>query len=59
MKLTTLGPFGPVRQLTLGGGGIGQVWGPASEDDAVAVPICAVAGQAPARAAAARIEVRR
>ena len=36
MKINTLGPFGPVSQLTLGGGGIGQVWGPTSEDDAVA-----------------------
>jgi aryl-alcohol dehydrogenase-like predicted oxidoreductase len=36
MKINTLGSFGPVSRLTLGGGGIGQVWGPASEDDAVA-----------------------
>lgn len=36
MKINTLGRFGPVSQLTLGGGGIGQVWGPTSEDDAVA-----------------------
>ncbi|KQX38626.1 hypothetical protein ASD04_08165 [Devosia sp. Root436] len=36
MKLNTLGPFGSVSRLTLGGGGIGQVWGPTSEDDAVA-----------------------
>ena len=36
MKLNTLGSFGSVSRLTLGGGGIGQVWGPTSEDDAVA-----------------------
>jgi aryl-alcohol dehydrogenase-like predicted oxidoreductase len=36
MKNNTLGSFGPVSRLTLGGGGIGQVWGPTSEDDAVA-----------------------
>jgi aryl-alcohol dehydrogenase-like predicted oxidoreductase len=36
MKISTLGSFGPVSRLTLGGGGIGQVWGPTSEDDAVA-----------------------
>lgn len=36
MKTNTLGSFGPVSRLTLGGGGIGQVWGPTSEDDAVA-----------------------
>ncbi len=36
MKLNTLGTFGSVSRLTLGGGGIGQVWGPTSEDDAVA-----------------------
>lgn len=36
MKINTLGRFGPVSRLTLGGGGIGQVWGPTSEEDAVA-----------------------
>ena len=36
MQINTLGRFGPVSRLTLGGGGIGQVWGPTSEDDAVA-----------------------
>jgi aryl-alcohol dehydrogenase-like predicted oxidoreductase len=36
MQINTLGAFGPVSRLTLGGGGIGQVWGPTSEDDAVA-----------------------
>ncbi len=36
MQLNTLGAFGSVSRLTLGGGGIGQVWGPTSEDDAVA-----------------------
>ncbi len=36
MQSNTLGAFGPVSRLTLGGGGIGQVWGPTSEGDAVA-----------------------
>lgn len=36
MQTNTLGSFGPVSRLTLGGGGIGQVWGATSEDDAVA-----------------------
>ena len=36
MQTNTLGSFGAVSRLTLGGGGIGQVWGPTSEDEAVA-----------------------
>lgn len=36
MKTNHLGSFGPVSRLTLGGGGIGQVWGETSEDEAVA-----------------------
>lgn len=36
MKTNILGSFGAVSRLTLGGGGIGQVWGETSEDDAVA-----------------------
>ncbi|WP_056230772.1 aldo/keto reductase [Devosia sp. Root635] len=36
MKLNTLGPVGSVSRLTLGGGGIGQVWGLTSQEDAVA-----------------------
>lgn len=35
MQQNILGPFGPVSRLTLGGGGIGMVWGQASEDDAI------------------------
>lgn len=35
MQTNTLGRFGPVSRLTLGGGGIGNVWGPTSQDDAV------------------------
>jgi hypothetical protein len=30
MTINRLGRFGPVSRLTLGGGGIGQVWGPTS-----------------------------
>lgn len=44
MQTNTLGRFGPVSRLTLGGGGIGQVWGPVSEDEAVATLRAAVDG---------------
>jgi aryl-alcohol dehydrogenase-like predicted oxidoreductase len=36
MKHSTLGPFEAVSRLTLGGGGLGLVWGPSTEDEAVA-----------------------
>lgn len=42
MKNAQLGRFGAVSRLTLGGGGIGQVWGPTSEDEAVATLRAAV-----------------
>ena len=32
MKTATLGPLGPVSRLTLGGGGIGQIWGETSAE---------------------------
>jgi aryl-alcohol dehydrogenase-like predicted oxidoreductase len=35
MQTNTLGPFGPVSRLTLGGGGIGQLWGEASDADCI------------------------
>jgi aryl-alcohol dehydrogenase-like predicted oxidoreductase len=35
MQTNTLGKFGPVSRLTLGGGGIGQLWGEASDSDSV------------------------
>jgi aryl-alcohol dehydrogenase-like predicted oxidoreductase len=38
-----LGAFGPVSALTLGGGGLGQVWGPTDRDEAVATVHAAVA----------------
>lgn len=44
MQTNILGSFGPVSRLTLGGGGIGQVWGPTSEDEAVATLRRAVDG---------------
>lgn len=44
MTANRLGRFGPVSRLTLGGGGIGQVWGPTSEDEAVATLRAAVDG---------------
>ena len=36
METRNLGPLGPVSALTLGGGGLGQVWGTTSRDEAVA-----------------------
>jgi len=34
MRKATLGPLGEVSRLTLGGGGIGQIWGETSADEA-------------------------
>jgi aryl-alcohol dehydrogenase-like predicted oxidoreductase len=39
MRTATLGPVGEVSRLTLGGGGIGQIWGETSRDEAKAT-IC-------------------
>ncbi|KKB13725.1 hypothetical protein VE25_00400 [Devosia geojensis] len=36
MQTTTFGPLGRVSRLTLGGGGIGQVWGDVSREEAIA-----------------------
>ena len=36
MQHATLGPFDAVSRLTLGGGGLGLVWGASTEDEAVA-----------------------
>lgn len=36
MELRTFGRLGAISALTLGGGGIGQVWGPTSREEAVA-----------------------
>ncbi|HSJ84459.1 MAG TPA: aldo/keto reductase [Acidimicrobiia bacterium] len=36
METRMLGSLWPVSSLTIGGGGIGQVWGPTSRDEAVA-----------------------
>jgi aryl-alcohol dehydrogenase-like predicted oxidoreductase len=44
MKTSTLGPLGPVSRLTLGGGGIGQVWGEVSRDEAAATLKAALDG---------------
>ncbi|WP_309605775.1 aldo/keto reductase [Phenylobacterium sp.] len=44
MQTAPLGPLGPVSRLTLGGGGIGQVWGPTSRDEAMATLKAAVDG---------------
>ncbi|WP_374573296.1 aldo/keto reductase [Phenylobacterium sp.] len=37
MRYAPLGPVGEVSRLTLGGGGLGQVWGETSQDEALAV----------------------
>lgn len=44
MKTASLGPLGDVSRLTLGGGGIGLVWGPTSRDEAIATLRAAVEG---------------
>ena len=44
MKTSSLGPLGPVSRLTLGGGGIGQVWGQVSRDEAAATLKAALDG---------------
>lgn len=36
METRVLGSLGPVSRLTLGGGGIGQVWGPTSREEGIA-----------------------
>ncbi len=42
MKKREFGSLGPVSALTLGGGGIGQVWGPTTREESVATVIEAV-----------------
>lgn len=42
MEQRTLGWFGPVSVLTLGGGGLGQVWGETSREEAIATVRAAV-----------------
>jgi aryl-alcohol dehydrogenase-like predicted oxidoreductase len=42
MKRATLGTIGEVSRLTLGGGGLGGVWGPTSRDEAIATIRAAV-----------------
>jgi len=44
MKTATLGPLGPVSRLTLGGGGIGQIWGETSAEEAHATLAEAIDG---------------
>ncbi|MBA4181263.1 MAG: aldo/keto reductase [Anaerolinea sp.] len=44
MKRRTLGRIGPVSALTIGGGGLGQVWGSTSREEAVATLRAAVDG---------------
>lgn len=42
MERRSLGPLGPTSILTLGGGGIGQVWGDTSREEAIATLHAAV-----------------
>ena len=42
MRKREFGSLGPVSALTLGGGGIGQVWGPTTREESVATVIEAV-----------------
>jgi aryl-alcohol dehydrogenase-like predicted oxidoreductase len=42
MRKNTLGPLGPVSRLTLGGGGIGQIWGEVSREEAQATLTAAI-----------------
>lgn len=44
MRTSTLGPVGPVSRLTLGGGGIGQIWGETSREEAHATLTAAIDG---------------
>ena len=44
MKTATLGPLGEVSRLTLGGGGIGQIWGENTKDEALATLAAAIDG---------------
>jgi aryl-alcohol dehydrogenase-like predicted oxidoreductase len=44
MEQTQLGKLWPVSRLTLGGGGLGQIWGPTDRDEAVATVHAAVDG---------------
>ena len=42
MQTRTLGRLWPVSALTLGGGGVGQLWGPTTRDECIATVRCAV-----------------
>ncbi|MDE0886250.1 MAG: aldo/keto reductase [Myxococcota bacterium] len=42
MQRTSLGPLAEISRLTLGGGGLGQVWGETSPEEAVATVAAAV-----------------
>jgi aryl-alcohol dehydrogenase-like predicted oxidoreductase len=44
MRTATLGSLGEVSRLTLGGGGIGQAWGPTSKEEALATLTAAIDG---------------
>ncbi|HEV7158692.1 MAG TPA: aldo/keto reductase [Caulobacteraceae bacterium] len=44
MQLTRLGPLEGVSRLTLGGGGLGRVWGETSIDEAIATVHAAIEG---------------
>jgi aryl-alcohol dehydrogenase-like predicted oxidoreductase len=42
MRFSSLGPFTDVSRLTLGGGGLGQIWGASSDEEAIATVTAAL-----------------
>src|SRR4051812_26560533 len=44
MRTATLGPLGEVSRLAMGGGGIGQIWGRNTKDEALATLRAAIDG---------------
>ena len=50
MRKRDFGSLGPVSALTLGGGGIGQVWGPTTREESVATVVEAVESACPPNA---------
>ena len=42
MRQTSLDPFDGISRLTLGGGGLGQIWGQTSSEEAVATVHAAI-----------------
>ena len=45
MRTATLGPLGEVSRLAMGGGGIGQIWGANTKEEALATLTAAIEGR--------------